>query len=64
MASSSSHLNWLIVRDQNAFLIKRRNIRKPFSKVNFNPQSALTLLALYDDFLYHPRSLSYIMKRT
>lgn len=39
--ATSSHLNWLIVRDQNAFLIKRRNIKKPFSKVSitFNPQN-------------------------
>ncbi|EAA10888.5 AGAP005427-PA [Anopheles gambiae str. PEST] len=28
---ASSHLNWLIVRDHNAFLLKRRDIRKPFS---------------------------------
>lgn len=29
---ASSHLNWLIVRDNNAFLLKQRNIKKPFSK--------------------------------
>nr|CAJ17404.1 ribosomal protein L28e [Sphaerius sp. APV-2005] len=27
----SSHLNWLIVRNNNAFLLKKRNINKPFS---------------------------------
>ncbi|XP_055625271.1 60S ribosomal protein L28 [Toxorhynchites rutilus septentrionalis] len=32
MADSSSHLNWLIIRDHNAFLLKQRNIKKPFSK--------------------------------
>ncbi|XP_058462298.1 large ribosomal subunit protein eL28 [Malaya genurostris] len=31
MADSSSHLNWLIIRDHNAFLLKRRNIKKAFS---------------------------------
>lgn len=33
---ASSHLNWLIVRDHNSFMIKQRNIPKPFSKVNIN----------------------------
>uniref|UniRef100_A0A336MBE7 Large ribosomal subunit protein eL28 n=1 Tax=Culicoides sonorensis TaxID=179676 RepID=A0A336MBE7_CULSO len=33
---SSSHLNWLIVRDNNAFLFKQRNIKKPFSKERNN----------------------------
>ena len=32
--ATSSHLNWLIVRDHNAFMLKQRNIPKPFSKVN------------------------------
>ncbi|KYQ57729.1 60S ribosomal protein L28 [Trachymyrmex zeteki] len=27
----SSHLNWMIIRDNNAFLLKKRNINKPFS---------------------------------
>ncbi|XP_011501771.1 PREDICTED: 60S ribosomal protein L28 [Ceratosolen solmsi marchali] len=27
----SSHLNWMIVRNNNAFLLKKRNISKPFS---------------------------------
>uniref|UniRef100_A0A182KCV9 Large ribosomal subunit protein eL28 n=1 Tax=Anopheles christyi TaxID=43041 RepID=A0A182KCV9_9DIPT len=27
----SSHLNWLIVRDHHAYLMKQKNIRKPFS---------------------------------
>lgn len=29
----SSHLNWMIIRDNNAFLLKKRNIKKPFSTV-------------------------------
>lgn len=33
---ASSHLSWLIVRDHNAFIIKRRAIKKPFSKVIMN----------------------------
>uniref|UniRef100_A0A182PVV8 Large ribosomal subunit protein eL28 n=1 Tax=Anopheles epiroticus TaxID=199890 RepID=A0A182PVV8_9DIPT len=27
----SSHLNWLIIRDHHAYLMKQKNIRKPFS---------------------------------
>ncbi|KAL7645610.1 UNVERIFIED_CONTAM: hypothetical protein RMT77_003996 [Armadillidium vulgare] len=27
----SSHLNWLIVRNNHAFLYKKRNVQKPFS---------------------------------
>lgn len=34
MAASSSHLNWLVVRQWNAFQIKKTNIPKPFSKVS------------------------------
>lgn len=40
---SSSHLNWLIVRDNNAFILKQRNIKKPFSKERNN----LTNLSSY-----------------
>ncbi|XP_055683984.1 60S ribosomal protein L28 [Lutzomyia longipalpis] len=29
--ASSSHLNWLIVRNCNAYLLKKRDIPKPFS---------------------------------
>ncbi|EEB18096.1 60S ribosomal protein L28, putative [Pediculus humanus corporis] len=28
----SSHLNWMIIRNNNAFLVKKTNIKKPFSK--------------------------------
>lgn len=35
MATSSSHLNWLVVRQWNAFQVKKTNIAKPFSKVSF-----------------------------
>ncbi|XP_053663090.1 60S ribosomal protein L28 [Anopheles marshallii] len=27
----SSHLNWLIIRDHHAYLMKQKNIKKPFS---------------------------------
>ena len=31
MANTSPHLNWLIIRNNNAFLLKKRDIKKPFS---------------------------------
>lgn len=34
MAASSSHLNWLVVRQWNAFQLKKTNIPKPFSAVS------------------------------
>ncbi|VVC98879.1 60S ribosomal protein L28 [Leptidea sinapis] len=32
----SAHLNWMIIRNNNAFLVKKRNIKKPFSKETNN----------------------------
>ncbi|SPP77531.1 60S ribosomal protein L28 [Drosophila guanche] len=29
--ATSSHLNWLIIRNNNAFLLKKRDVNKPFS---------------------------------
>lgn len=31
---TSADLNWLIIRDNNAFLLKKRNVKKPFSTVS------------------------------
>ncbi|XP_036335960.1 60S ribosomal protein L28-like [Rhagoletis pomonella] len=31
MATTSPHLNWLIVRNNNSFLLKKRDVKKPFS---------------------------------
>lgn len=53
----SSHLNWLIVRDNNAFLLKQRNIKKPFSKEANN----LTNLSSYRySGLVHNKTLSVV----
>lgn len=30
----SAHLSWMIIRNNNAFLLKKRNISKPFSTVS------------------------------
>lgn len=32
----SADLNWMIIRNNSAFLMKRRNIKKPFSTEKFN----------------------------
>ncbi|EDV95565.1 60S ribosomal protein L28 [Drosophila grimshawi] len=29
--ATSSHLNWLIIRNNNAFLLKKRDVKRPFS---------------------------------
>uniref|UniRef100_A0A1L8E963 Large ribosomal subunit protein eL28 n=1 Tax=Haematobia irritans TaxID=7368 RepID=A0A1L8E963_HAEIR len=34
--ATSSHLNWLIIRNNNAFLLKKRDIKKPFSTEAYN----------------------------
>ncbi|KAL9902133.1 60S ribosomal protein L28 [Glossina fuscipes] len=31
MATTSPHLNWLIIRNNNAYLLKKRDVKKPFS---------------------------------
>lgn len=30
----SAHLSWMIIRNNNAYLLKKRNIPKPFSTVS------------------------------
>jgi hypothetical protein len=66
MSEVSSHLNWLIVRDHNAFLMKQRNIKKPFStvRINFNFDSLLNSSCYYDDIYLSPRSLSIAQWRS
>ncbi|EDS31426.1 ribosomal protein L28 [Culex quinquefasciatus] len=57
MADSSSHLNWLIIRDHNAFLLKRRNIRKPFST---EPNNLTNLSSFRYSGLVHKKSLGIV----
>lgn len=57
--ASSSHLNWLIVRDHNAFMLKQRNIPKPFSKVNIQLHNALLIQFPMMTFINQPRSLKF-----
>lgn len=49
----SAHLNWLIIRDNNAHLLKRRNIKKPFSTVSKRLPPFDPLERLPDDAWIH-----------
>ncbi|XP_055607216.1 60S ribosomal protein L28 [Uranotaenia lowii] len=55
MADTSSHLNWLIIRDHNAFLLKRRNIKKPFST---EPNNLTNLSSYRYSGLVHKKTLA------
>ncbi|XP_046627780.1 60S ribosomal protein L28 isoform X3 [Neodiprion virginianus] len=53
----SSHLNWMIIRNNNAFLLKKRNISKPFSTESNN----LTNLSSYRySGLVHRKSVGIV----
>ncbi|KAF5296548.1 hypothetical protein FQA39_LY12466 [Lamprigera yunnana] len=57
MSSYSSHLIWGIIRNNNAFLIKKRNISKPFSSEPYN----LTNLSAYKyNGLVHKKALGIV----
>lgn len=51
---ASSHLNWLILRDNNAFLLKQRNIKKPFSK---EPNNLTNLSSYRYSGIVHSKSI-------
>lgn len=46
--ATSSHLNWLIIRNNNAFLLKKRDVKKPFSTVS-EDSSQYSLLIWFND---------------
>uniref|UniRef100_A0A1B6D9L3 Large ribosomal subunit protein eL28 n=1 Tax=Clastoptera arizonana TaxID=38151 RepID=A0A1B6D9L3_9HEMI len=50
----SAHLNWLIIRNNNAYLWKNRNIKKPFSK---EPNNLLNLASFRYNGLVHCKSV-------
>ncbi|XP_014227008.1 60S ribosomal protein L28 [Trichogramma pretiosum] len=53
----SAHLNWMIIRNNNAFLLKKRNINKPFSTEANN----LTNLSSYRySGLIHKKSVGIV----
>ncbi|CAG9782195.1 unnamed protein product [Diatraea saccharalis] len=53
----SSHLNWMIIRNNNAFLVKKRNIKKPFSK---EPNNVTNLNSFRYNGLIHKKSVSVV----
>uniref|UniRef100_A0A2M3ZYP3 Large ribosomal subunit protein eL28 n=2 Tax=Anopheles triannulatus TaxID=58253 RepID=A0A2M3ZYP3_9DIPT len=50
----SSHLSWLIIRDHNAYLLKQKNIRKPFST---EPNNLTNLSSFRYSGLVHRRTV-------
>ncbi|XP_055844417.1 60S ribosomal protein L28 [Episyrphus balteatus] len=57
MATSSSHLNWLIVRNNNAFLLKKTDIKKPFST---EPNNLTNISSYRYSGLVHKKTLGVI----
>ncbi|XP_012287371.1 60S ribosomal protein L28 [Orussus abietinus] len=53
----SSHLNWMIIRNNNAFLLKKRNINKPFST---EPNNLTNLSSYRYSGLIHRKSVGIV----
>ncbi|XP_015520825.1 large ribosomal subunit protein eL28 [Neodiprion pinetum] len=53
----SSHLNWMIIRNNNAFLLKKRNISKPFST---EPNNLTNLSSYRYSGLVHRKSVGIV----
>ncbi|XP_047507843.1 60S ribosomal protein L28 [Pieris napi] len=53
----SAHLNWMIIRNNNAFLVKKRNIKKPFSK---EPNNVTNLNAFRYNGLIHKKAVGVV----
>ncbi|BES98799.1 ribosomal protein L28 [Nesidiocoris tenuis] len=50
----SSHLSWMIIRNTNAYLVKKRNISKPFST---EPHNLLNVASFRYNGLVHKKSI-------
>ncbi|KAM7357097.1 ribosomal protein L28 [Cochliomyia hominivorax] len=57
MATTSSHLNWLIIRNNNAFLLKKRDIKKPFST---EPNNLTNVSSYRYSGLVHKKTLGVV----
>ena len=57
MAASSSHLNWLIVRQHNAFQLKKTNIPKPFSS---EPGNLMNVSSFRYSGLVHKKTVNVV----
>lgn len=53
----SSHLNWMIIRNNNAFIVKKRDIKKPFSK---EPNNVTNLNSYRYSGLVHKKAISVV----
>lgn len=50
-------LNWMIIRNNNAFLVKKRNIKKPFSK---EPNNVTNLNSYRYNGLIHKKAIGVV----
>uniref|UniRef100_A0A1B6EMQ6 Large ribosomal subunit protein eL28 n=1 Tax=Cuerna arida TaxID=1464854 RepID=A0A1B6EMQ6_9HEMI len=50
----SAHLHWMIIRNNNAYLLKKRNIRKPLST---EPNNLLNIASFRYNGLVHKKSI-------
>ncbi|XP_055911513.1 60S ribosomal protein L28 [Eupeodes corollae] len=57
MATSSSHLNWLIIRNNNAFLLKKTDVKKPFST---EPNNLTNISSYRYSGLVHKKTLGVV----
>ncbi|CAD7082474.1 unnamed protein product [Hermetia illucens] len=57
MATTSSHLNWLIIRNHHSYLLKRPNIKKPFST---EPNNLTNLSSYRYSGLVHKKTLGVV----
>ncbi|KAF4531887.1 hypothetical protein B566_EDAN000916 [Ephemera danica] len=54
MTSLPAHLSWMIIRNNNAFLMKKRNIKKPFST---EPNNLPNLCSFRYNGLIHKKTI-------
>ncbi|XP_049780433.1 60S ribosomal protein L28 [Schistocerca cancellata] len=53
----SSHLSWMIIRNNNAYLLKKRNINKPFST---EPNNLINVSSYRFSGLIHRKSVGLV----
>jgi Ribosomal L28e protein family. len=53
----SAHLTWMIIRNNNAYLLKKRNVKKPFST---EPNNLTNLSSFRYSGLVHKKSVGVV----
>jgi large subunit ribosomal protein L28e len=53
----SAHLTWMIIRNNNSYLVKKRNIKKPFST---EPNNLTNLSSFRYSGLIHKKSVGVV----